>query len=182
MVSKNTGKNSKTNELISAKQIEASILIIRNEKVILDRNLAKLYGVENRVLGQAIRRNIKRFPEDFMFQLTQEEFEDWKSQFVTSNSGDKMGLRKRPYVFTEHGVAMLSSVLHSNQAIEVNIAIMRTFTKFRRLISNNKELASKLEELERRYDKQFRVVFDAIRKLMKQEDLLSKQKIGFNRN
>ena len=117
-----------------------------------------------------------------MFQLTQEEFEDWKSQFVTSISGDKMGLRKRPYAFTEHGVAMLSSVLRSNQAIEVNIAIMRAFTKFRKLISNNKELAKKLEDLEKRYDNKFRIVFDAIRKLMEQENLSSKRKIGFKRD
>ena len=109
--------------------IEQKILTIRGERVILDRDLARLYGVENRVLGQTVKRNIRRVPADFMFQLSKEEFEHWKSQLVISNAGDKMGLRKRPYAFTEHGVAMLSSVLRSEQAIEVNISIMRAFSK-----------------------------------------------------
>ncbi len=162
--------------------IELFILAFRGEKVILDRDLAKLYGVENRVLGQAVKRNIRRFPEDFMFQLSKEEFDNWKSHFVTSNLGDKMGLRKRPYAFTEHGVAMLSSVLRSDQAIEVNIAIMRAFTKLRRILSGNKELAVKLEELEAKYDNQFRVVFDAIRKLMAPIPQKDSRKIGFYRD
>jgi hypothetical protein len=113
----------------STSSIEHRILTIRGERVILDRDLAKLFGVESRILGQAVKRNIRRFPADFMFQLSPEEFEHWKSQVVISNPGDKMGLRKLPYAFTEHGVAMLSSVLRSEQAIEVNIAIMRAFSK-----------------------------------------------------
>ena len=161
--------------------IEHKILTIRGERVILDRDLARLYGVENRVLGQAVKRNIRRFPADFMFQLSEEEFEHWKSQVVISNPGDKMGLRKLPYAFTEHGVAMLSSVLRSEQAIEVNIAIMRAFSKLRRLLQENKGLAVKLDNLERKYDKQFRVVFDAIRELMEPHVQNTTRKIGFNR-
>jgi hypothetical protein len=143
--------------------IEHKILTIRGERVILDRDLARLYGVENRVLGQAVKRNIRRFASDFMFQLSKEEFEHWKSQVVISNAGDKMGLRKLPYALTEHRVAMLSSVLRSEKALEVNIAIMRAFSKLRRILTDNTELAVKLNNLERKYDKQFRVVFDAIR-------------------
>ncbi len=161
--------------------IEHTILVIRGERVILDRDLAKLYGVENRVLGQTVKRNIRRFPADFMFQLSQEEFSHWKSQVVISNPGDKMGLRKLPYAFTEHGVAMLSSVLRSEQAIEVNIAIMRAFSKLRRILLENADLAVKLNNLERKYDKQFRVVFDAIRELMKPDLQNAPRKIGFNR-
>ena len=107
---------------VPIESIVSKIVFIRDEKVMLDRDLAELYGVETKVLKQAVRRNIKRFPDDFMFELTKEEFENWRSQFVTSNS-DKMGLRYKPMAFTEQGVAMLSSVLHSNRAIEVNIAI-----------------------------------------------------------
>jgi len=138
--------------------------------------------VENRVLGQTVKRNIWRFSADFIFQLSQQEFGDWKSQFVISNPGDKMGLRKLPYAFTEHGVAMLSSVLRSEQAIEVNIAIMRVFSKLRRILAENKELTVKLNNLERKYDKQFRVVFDAIRELMEPGVQHMTRKIGFNRD
>ena len=119
--------------------IESKILIIRGKKVMLDRDLAVLYDVETRTLNQAVRRNIKRFPEDFMFQLTKEEMSNWKSQIVISNK-DKMGIRKKPYAFTENGVAMLSSVLNSERAITVNIQIMRTFTKLRELLTTHKEL------------------------------------------
>jgi len=161
--------------------IEHRILTIRGERVILDRDLARLYGVENRVLGQAVKRNIRRFPADFMFKLSKEEFAHWKSQLVISNAGDKMGLRKMPYAFTEHGVAMLSSVLRSEQAIEVNIAIMRAFSKLRRILLENRELVVKLNNLESKYDKQFRVVFDAIRELMEPGVQNTTQKIGFHR-
>jgi CRISPR/Cas system-associated endonuclease Cas3-HD len=116
-----------------------------------------------------------------MFQLSKEEFEHWKSQVVISNTGDKMGLRKMPYAFTEHGVAMLSSVLRSEQAIEVNIAIMRAFSKLRRILLENRELAVKLNNLERKYDKQFKVVFDAIRELMEPDVQNTTRKIGFHR-
>lgn len=131
----------------------------------LDRDLAFLYGVQTKVLNQAVKRNIKRFPEDFMFQLTEEEFGNWKSQIVTSNS-DKKGLRKRPQAFTEHGILMLSSVLNSDKAIEVNIQIMRTFIKLKELMLVHKDLRIKIEELEKKYDSQFNIVFSALRKLI----------------
>ena len=147
----------------------------------LDRDLAELYGVETKVLKQAVRRNIARFPEDFMFELTKEEFRNWRSQFVTSNQ-DKMGLRYSPMAFTEQGVAMLSSVLKSERAIEVNVAIMRTFVHLRKIIATRRELARKLEELEGRlgkHDEQFKVVFDAIRALMEEPEKPRRKKIGF---
>jgi hypothetical protein len=137
--------------------IEHKILTIRGERVILDRDLARLYGVENRVLGQAVKRNIRRFPADFMFQLSKEEFAHWKSQVVISNTGDKMGLRKLPYAFPEYGVAMLSCVLRSEQAIDVNIAIMRAFSKLRRILLEKSEVAVKRHDLESKYDKQFKI-------------------------
>jgi len=143
----------------------------------LDRDLALLYGVETRALNQAVRRNIKRFPEDFMFQLTKEEMEIWKSQIVISNK-ERMGLRKRPYAFTENGVAMLSSVLNSERAITVNIQIMRTFTRLREMLATHKELARRLDELEKKYDAQFKVVFDALRQLMAVPEP-KKKRIGF---
>jgi len=134
-------------------------------KVLLDRHLAELYGVETKVLKQAVRRNIKRFLSDFMFELTKGEFENWRSQFVTSKR-DKMGLRHRPMAFTEQGVAMLSSMLRSERAIEVNIAIMRAFVQLRKMVAVHKDLARKLAALEKKYDEQFKIVFDAIRELM----------------
>jgi len=152
--------------LIPPERINASILLIRGKKVLLDRDLASLYEVPTRVLIQAVKRNQERFPADFMFQLSKSEFENWKSQFVISNSGIKMGLRKRPYAFTEHGIAMLSSVLRSKRAVQVNITIMRAFVRLRDMLASNKELAQKLAELEAKYDEQFRTVFDAIRALM----------------
>ena len=129
-------------------QIDRSILVIRGHKVLLDSQLGSFYGVETRVLNQAVRRNQERFPEDFMFQLSDEEFEDWKSQIVISNPAAKMGLRKKPYAFTEQGVAMLSSVLRSPRAVEVNIQIMRAFVRLRQLLSVHKELAERLAKLE----------------------------------
>jgi len=130
----------------------------------LSTHLADLYGVEPKVLVQAVKRNVSRFPEDFMFQLSREEFNNLKSQIVTSSWG---GLRRAtPYAFTEQGVAMLSSVLNSPKAIRVNVEIMRTFVRLRRLLASNEELARKLTEVERKYDTQFKAVFDAIRQLM----------------
>ena len=152
--------------LIPAERIERSILLIRGEKVLLDRDLADLYQVETRVLIQAVKRNIGRFPTDFMFQLSTKELERWRSQFVMSNHAAKMGLRRRPYAFTEQGVAMLSSVLHSERAVDVNIEIMRAFVRLRQMLASHEELARKLDALEKKYDAQFRVVFDAIRQLM----------------
>lgn len=150
-----------------SERIERAILLIRGQKVMLDRDLADLYGVETRVLLQAIKRNSARFPKDFIFQLSKAELENWRSQFVMSNPAAKMGLRRRPFVFTEQGVAMLSSVLNSERAIRVNIEIMRAFVRLRQLLTTHKELARKLEELERKYDKQFQIVFEALRQLMR---------------
>jgi len=144
----------------------------------IDRHLAELYRVKTRTLKQAVRRNIQRFPDDFMFVLEKEEFEHWRSQIVISNA-DKMGLRHpTPMAFTEQGIAMLSSVLKSERAIEVNIAIMRTFVQMRRMLATHKDLEKKTEEMESRYDEQFRVVFEAIRQLLV-EDEKPRTKIGF---
>jgi hypothetical protein len=169
--------------VIPAERIERAILVVRGQKVMLDRDLAQLYGVPTKVLNQAVGRNQDRFPADFMFQLSKEEFEIWRSQFVTSNSAAKMGLRRRPYAFTEQGVAMLSSVLRSQRAIEVNIAIMRAFVKLREIMATHKDLARKLEDLERRlgqHDEKFQIVFEAIRQLMAPPPATQqKRRIGF---
>lgn len=139
------------------------ILTLRGMKVLLAPDLAALYEVETKVLMQAVKRNIQRFPADFMFQLDGVEWENLRSQIVTSSRG---GTRYAPYAFTEQGVAMLSSVLRSDRAIQVNVEIMRAFVRLRRLLSENKELAQRLNALERKYDQQFKSVFDAIRQLM----------------
>ncbi len=145
-------------------QITRSIFVLRGHRVMLSTHLGSLYGVEPRVLVQAVKRNIERFPPDFMFQLTRQEFASLKSQFVISSWG---GLRRAtPYAFTEQGVAMLSSVLRSKRAVQVNVEIMRAFVTLRELLATHKDLARKLEALERKYDVQFKVVFDAIRQLM----------------
>ena len=147
----------------------------------LDRDLAGLYGVTTAALNQAVKRNSERFPDDFMFQLDREEFENWRSRIVISNPGLRMGARRRPLAFTEQGVAMLSSVLRSKRAIQVNIAIMRAFVTFRKMLATHKDLAEKLADLERRYDEKFRVVFDAIRQLMSQSTLEEQRRqIGFS--
>ena len=161
---------------ISIERIEQTILLIRRHRVMLDTDLAKLYGVPAKVLNQAVKRNATRFPADFMFQLTTEETAALRSQFVTSKG--RGGRQYRPYVFTEQGVAMLSSVLHSGRAIQVNIAIMRTFVQLRVMIGSNKGLARRLNELEKKYDSQFRVVFEAIRELMAEPEPKVKR-IGF---
>ena len=162
--------------LVPPERIERSILLIRGQKVMLSADLAELYQVEPRVLVQAVKRNIARFPEDFMFQLTEKEFSNLKSQFVISSWG---GLRRaRPYAFTEQGVAMLSSVLRSKRAIQVNIEIMRAFVRLRRMLASHADLARKLEALEKKYDAQFKVVFEAIRELMKPLET-KKRPIGF---
>jgi hypothetical protein len=138
--------------------IQSKIYEIRGQKVMLDRDLAEIYGVETRILNQAVRRNSSRFPEDFMFQLTEQEFGNWKSQIVISNT-EKMGLRKRPLAFTEQGVAMLSSVLNSEKAIEVNIAIIRTFVLVRQHTLNYKELQDKLQKLDKKNAKNFKEIY-----------------------
>ena len=162
--------------VISPTRIESAILLLRGQKVLLSQQLAELYGVETRVLNQAVARNRERFPDDFIFQLSQEELESLKSQFVTSSWG---GIRTPPYAFTEQGVAMLSSVLHSRRAVTVNIEIMRAFVRLRQLLATNAELARKLEALEKKYDAQFKVVFDAIRQLMSPE-IRPRRQIGFH--
>lgn len=147
--------------------IQNKIYLVRNEKVMLDSDLADLYQVEIRILNQAVKRNIDRFPSDFMFQLDNKEEGSLKSQFVTSSYGGK---RKPTQVFTEQGVAMLSSVLRSDRAIQVNIQIMRIFTKLRQMALNYKDLQEKLEKLESTYDENFKVVFDALRHIMTEEE------------
>ncbi|MFH2034104.1 MAG: ORF6N domain-containing protein [Candidatus Margulisiibacteriota bacterium] len=166
------------NKLILQETIANKIYYIRGQKVMLDKDLAVLYGIRTKVLLQSMKRNIKRFPEDFMFQLDQKEYSILRSQFVTSKWG---GRRYFPYVFTEQGVAMLSSVLKSERAIEVNIVIMRAFVKLRKIFGTHKELAEKLKKLESRikdHDEEIRMIFEAIRQLMKPPDQ-SIKKIGF---
>lgn len=165
-----------TNALIPTERIEQRILLIRGEKVILDADLAALYSVETKILNQAVKRNLARFPDDFMFQLTAEEFSNLRSQSVTSSWG---GRRTPPYAFTEQGIAMLSSVLRSDRAVMVNVQIVRTFVRLRRMLSENAELARKLAALERKYDEQFKVVFDAIRSLMDPSNV-EPQRMGFH--
>jgi len=158
--------------------IENKIFLVRGKKVMFDRDLAVLYGVETKFLNRAVKRNIERFPEDFMFQLSKEELASLRFHFGTSTRG---GRRYLPYAFTENGVAMLSSVLNSERAIHVNIQIMRTFTKLREMLATHKELAHKLAELERkieRHDDEIKAVFDAIRGLMTPPEP-KKKKIGF---
>ena len=168
----------KIESIIPAEAIERKIYLIRGQKVILSMHLAELYGVETRVLNQAVKRNIERFPKDFMFKLTGNEFENLKSQVVISSWG---GLRRgTPYAFTENGVAMLSSVLKSKRAIQVNIQIMRTFTRLREILLSHKELQRKIEEMEKKYDSQFEIVFDTINQLLTPQEP-KKRKIGFGR-
>ena len=150
-------------DLIPTERIEQAIFLIRGQKIILDKDLAALYGVSTKNLNKAVSRNLDRFPDDFMFQLDLQEVINLKFQFGTSSWG---GTRKPPRAFTEQGVAMLSSVLNSKRAVQVNIEIMRAFVKLRELIASNKDLAKRLDELEKKYDSQFKVVFDAIRELM----------------
>ena len=164
-------------DLLSIEKIEKAIYFIRGEKVMLDRDLALLYGVETKILNKAVKRNFQRFPPDFMFQLTEDEAETLRFQIGTSNKG-RGGRRYLPYVFTEQGVAMLSSVLNSQRAIVVNIEIMRAFVKLRQLLASNTELARRLDELESKYDKQFKIVFVAIRQLMA-KPVRDRKEIGF---
>ena len=150
-----------SDNVMPVERIERAIYLIRGQKVMLDRDLAALYGVETRALKQAVKRNEARFPSDFMFVLSDEELSKWRSQFVTSNA-DRMGLRHAPMAFTEQGVAMLSSVVNSERAIAVNIAIMRTFVKLRQMLDSHAKVAKKLAGMEAKYDEQFRVVFEVL--------------------
>ncbi len=157
--------------------IEGKIFLLRGQKVMVDRDLAQLYGVSTMVLNQAVKRNRERFPPDFMFQLTKQEMEHWKSQVSVTDS-DRMGLRKPFVVFTELGVAMLSSVLRSPRAIAVNIQIMRTFSRLREMLAENDDLRRKVEALEKQYDENFKIVFDAIRNMIS-DDERGGAEIGF---
>lgn len=164
-----------TTSIVSLEQVANKIYHIRGVKVMLDRDLAELYDVETRVLNQSVKRHIKRFPDDFMFQLINQEFKDLKSQFVTSSWG---GVRKMPFAFTEQGVAMLSGILNSDRAIQVNIQIMRTFTKLRHMISANEELKREIDELKQLTDERFQIVFETLDQLLSLEEK-SNRKIGF---
>ena len=161
--------------IIPIELIEKRILQMRGHNVLLSIHLAELYQVENKVLMQSVRRNLKRFPKDFLFQLTHKEYKNLKSQIVTSSWG---GTRKLPFAFTEHRVAMLSSVLNSDRAIQVNIEIIRTFVKLRKIFSTHKNLARKLLRLEKKYDEQFKMVFEAIHKILMPPEK-PKRPIGF---
>ncbi len=150
--------------IVPIERVTEKIYLIRGVRVMLNRDLAELYGVETKVFKQAEKRNINRFPDDFMFELTKDEFRNWRSQFVTSKS-DKIDLRYKPMVFTEQGVAMLSSVLRSKRAIKGNIQIMRVFIKLRQMYISHENLKQKIIAMERKYDKQFQIVFEAIKQL-----------------
>ncbi len=172
-------KRTSTTHLVPQETIESKILLLKSKKVMLDKDLARLYKVEPKYLKRQVRRNIDRFPSDFMFQLSKQEFKNWRCQFVTSKSADKMGLRYPPYAFTEPGVAMLSSVLNSKRAIQVNIQIIRTFIKLREMLLTHDDLKRKIEAMEKKYDKQFKVVFDVLRKLLTLPEK-PKRRIGFH--
>jgi hypothetical protein len=167
--------------LVRPEQIEQAILLVRGEKVMLDSDLAALYGVQTSNLNKAVKRNADRFPADFMFHLTADEVERLRFQIGTSKPGCG-GRRYRPYVFTEHGVAMLSSVLRSQTAVRVNIEIMRAFVRLRGILAVHKDLARKLAELEQKYDGQFRIVFDALRQLTAAPRETKRRRIGFNQS
>lgn len=179
-------KTKKSDKQIIPNEIVVNkIYIIRGMKVMLDRDIAALYEVETRVFNQAVKRNIERFPDDFMFQLSKQEFEIWKSQIVISNS-EKMGLRKLPFAFTEQGIAMLSGIINSEKAIAMNIAIMRAFVEMRRMALNNKLIADKLKKIEEKlgsHDNQLKQIYQAIEDLLEeklvQKDWNNRKRIGF---
>lgn len=174
-----TNKSSKSTSMIPQEVIEHKILFIRGKKAMLDRDLALLYGVETKALNRAVKRNIDRFPDDFMFQLSKKEYEELlRYQFGTLKRGQHS--KYLPYAFTENGVAMLSSVLNSKRAVQVNIQIMRTFTRLREMLMTHKDLKEKIEAMEQRYDQQFKVVFEAIKQLLEPPEK-TKKKIGFLR-
>jgi leucyl aminopeptidase len=165
--------------------VEDTILLIRGKRVILDHDLARFYGVATKVLNQAVKRNLDRFPEDFMFQLTKAEAEEWehlkrsRSQIVTLNKTRGTNIKYQPYAFTEHGILMLSSVLKSQRAVQVNIQIMRTFVRLRQMLASNETLTERLDKLEENYDVKFKIVFRAIRQLMN-PPAVKKKAIGFH--
>lgn len=168
---------SESRSLVPPARVQQAILALRGQHVMLDEDLAALYGVATKTLIRAVKRNRTRFPEDFMFQLSSDEFANLRYQFGTSSSWG--GRRYPPFAFTEHGVAMLSSVLRSPRAIQVNIEIVRAFVRLRQILASHVDLARKLAALEKRYDAQFRAVFDAIRQLMAPPERGTKRRIGF---
>ncbi|KKP32962.1 MAG: DNA-binding protein [Candidatus Staskawiczbacteria bacterium RIFOXYB2_FULL_32_9] len=169
------------NLIIPSEIIVSKIYIIRNKKVMLDRDIAELYDVKTSTLNQAVKRNIDRFPEDFMFQLNKEEVKNWMSQIVISKS-EKMGLRKLPLAFTEQGVAMLSGVLKSKKAVKVNIQIMRTFMKIRELLATNESLQRKIMEMENKYDSKIKSIFNILGLLLDDEkSKKNNNKLGFTK-
>jgi len=163
--------------IVTQESIAQLIFRIRGQKVMLDRDLAELYEVETGQLKRAVRRNIDRFPDDFMFEMTKQELDNWRSQYGTSNSV-KMGLRYRPMAFTEQGVAMLSSVLRSKRAIQVNIQIMRVFTKLRQLVLENEDIKRELSEMRKQTDERFQIVFETLDQLLNMDEE-PRKKIGF---
>ena len=170
----------KLNNVVPVQQVENLIYLLRGQKVMTDSDLASLYGVPTKVLNQAVRRNKDRFPNDFMFQLSKLEFDGLMLQNATSSSSHG-GRRKLPYVFTEHGAIMVASVLNTALAVEVSVQVVRAFVKLREMISTHKDLAKKMEDLEKKYDSQFKMVFDAIRQLMTPPEPKKKKAIGFGR-
>jgi hypothetical protein len=174
-----SGKSVPGRAVIPIERITRAIVLIRGQKVLLDEALAALYGVDVKALNQAAKRNADRFPADFMFQLTAEENAVLRSRIVTLKSGSGRHRKFRPYAFTEQGVAMLSSVLRSRRAVRVNIEIMRAFVQLRQMLASHADLARKLAALEKKYDAQFKVVFDAIRELMAPPEPPRKRRIGF---
>ncbi len=165
-------KSTRKSPAISDELVMSKIYTIRDQKVMLDRDLAELYGVETKALKQAVRRNMERFPDDFMFEMSKEEFEQWRSQNVTSNPGDRMGLRYAPFAFTEHGVLMLSSVLNSAAAIAVNIQVIRVFTRMRELMGNHKDLLIALEKLRgtvSHHSRDIKVIFNILKRMQEEE-------------
>jgi len=167
--------------IISDEIILSKIYLIRNEKVMLDRDLAQLYGVETKYLKRQVKRNIERFPEDFMFQLTRDEFKNWRSQFVTSNSSDNMGLRHAPFAFTQQGIAQLSSVLNSKTAVDINIQIIRLFTKMRKMLMTHKDLLIKMNQIEFKVieqEKSIRKIFAFLDHFIKERNT-PRKRIGF---
>jgi hypothetical protein len=165
----------------SPPNIENKIYLIRGERVMLDDDLAELYGVSTKALNQSVVRNLERFPNDFMFQLSADEFALLRSQSVTSKPSGRGGRRYLPRAFTEQGIAMLSTVLNSHQAIQVNILIIRTFVRFRSMLSSNRELTHRLDMLEAKYDRKFKIIFEAIRKLMSNHTIPPKRIIGLEK-
>jgi hypothetical protein len=171
---------SNTSIALPDESIEDTIVLIRGQRVILDHDLARLYGVSTRALNQAVKRNLDRFPEDFMFQLTKAETEEWerlkplRSQIVILKTARGTHRKYQPYAFTEHGILMLSSVLKSQRAVQVNIQIMRTFVRLRQMLATNEKLIERLDKLEENYDARFKIVFSAIRQLMNSREVNTK--------